>query len=189
MIGMDKIRGSVWKFGDNTDTDAIVPGRYLAAEMEEVIKHVFEAVRPEFAQEVKKGDIIVAGRNFGCGSSRENAPAALKELGIGCIVAESFGRIFFRNAIAVGLPVISCAGVSANFADQDPAEIRLAEAQIRNLSQGSTLAADSLSADMVAVIDKGGIIELLKEREEEKEEQTEQATEEQTGEQKKCKKN
>lgn len=102
-----KISGRVWKFKDNIDTDVIIPGKYLrTTDMSVFASHAMEGVDPGFAGKVKKGDIIVAGKNFGCGSSREQAPLALKHAGIACIVAESFARIFFRNAINVGLPII-----------------------------------------------------------------------------------
>lgn len=104
---MNKISGRVWKFGDNIDTDVIIPGKYLrTTDMSVFAAHVMEGIDPSFSQKVQTGDIIVAGRNFGCGSSREQAPLALKHAGIACIVAESFARIFFRNAVNVGLPII-----------------------------------------------------------------------------------
>jgi len=105
----DMSKGNVWKFGDDIDTDAIIPGRYLTInDPKELARHVFEGVRPEFARDVAEGDIIVAGKNFGCGSSREHAPLALKGAGIYCIITKSFARIFFRNAINIGLPVLEC---------------------------------------------------------------------------------
>jgi len=104
---ISKISGRVWKFGDNIDTDVIIPGKYLrTTDMSVFAAHVMEGIDPRFSKKVKESDIIVAGRNFGCGSSREQAPLALKHAGVACIVAESFARIFFRNAINVGLPII-----------------------------------------------------------------------------------
>lgn len=104
---LSKISGRVWKFKDNIDTDVIIPGKYLrTTDMSIFASHVMEGIDPVFPKKVKKGDIIVAGKNFGCGSSREQAPLALKHAGVACIVAESFARIFFRNAINVGLPII-----------------------------------------------------------------------------------
>src|SRR3990170_4632866 len=101
------ISGIVWKFGDNIDTDVIIPGKYLrTTDMSVFASHVMEGIDPQFSQKVQQGDVIVAGENFGCGSSREQAPLALKHAGIACIVAGSFARIFFRNAINVGLPII-----------------------------------------------------------------------------------
>ncbi|MBU4077469.1 MAG: 3-isopropylmalate dehydratase small subunit [Euryarchaeota archaeon] len=107
---ISKISGRVWKFKDNIDTDVIIPGKYLrTTDMSVFASHVMEGIDPEFPKKVKKGDIIVAGKNFGCGSSREQAPLALKHAGVACIVAQSFARIFFRNAINVGLPIIEAA--------------------------------------------------------------------------------
>ncbi len=107
---ISKISGRVWKFKDNIDTDVIIPGKYLrTTDMAVFASHVMEGIDPMFSLKVKKGDIIVAGKNFGCGSSREQAPLALKHAGVACIVAESFARIFFRNAINVGLPIIEAA--------------------------------------------------------------------------------
>jgi len=160
---MEAIEGKVWKFGDNIDTDLIVPGQYLDAPMEEVVKHVLVSVNPDFVKGVKKGDIIIAGKNFGCGSSRENAPAAIKELGIGCIVAESFARIFFRNAIAIGLPIISCAGVNDAFENGDVAHVKIPEASVENRTKKQSLEAENLSDEMIRILGKGGILELLKE--------------------------
>lgn len=160
---MDPFKGDVWKFGNNVDTDVIVPGQYLDAPISEIIPHVFESINPGFAPGVKHGDIIVAGKNFGCGSSRENAPAALKEMGIGCIIAESFARIFFRNAIAIGLPVISCRDVSSRFDNHDHASINLSEALIENVTKKTMTAGDPLSDEMLRIIEKGGILNLLKE--------------------------
>ncbi len=161
---MKPFEGRVWKFGDNIDTDLIVPGQYLDAPMEEVVKHVLVSVNPDFVKEVKKGDVIVAGKNFGCGSSRENAPAAIKELGISCIVAESFARIFFRNAVAIGLPIISCAGVHDAFENGDVARIGIPEASVENRTKKRALKAETLSDEMISILGRGGILELLKER-------------------------
>lgn len=159
---MDPFKGEVWKFGDNVDTDVIVPGQYLDAPIGEIIPHVFESINPRFAHEVKKGDIIVAGKNFGCGSSRENAPAALKEMGVGCIVAESFARIFFRNAVAIGLPVISCNDTPNRFEAHDHVSIDLPGALIENTTRKTVTAANPLSEEMLRIIEKGGILNLLK---------------------------
>jgi 3-isopropylmalate/(R)-2-methylmalate dehydratase small subunit len=107
------IQGKVWKFGDNVNTDVIYPGKYLAIfEPTEMAQHCFELVYPDFAKQVKPGDIVVAGRYFGCGSSREQAAACLKFAGISCVVAESFARIYYRNAINLGLPIVICPGIS-----------------------------------------------------------------------------
>ena len=103
------MKGNVWKFGDDVDTDAVIPGRYLVLNTpEELAHHIFEGVRPDFAGNVKKNDMIVAGNNFGCGSSREHAPIALKGTEISCVIAKSFARIFFRNAINIGVALLEC---------------------------------------------------------------------------------
>jgi 3-isopropylmalate/(R)-2-methylmalate dehydratase small subunit len=159
---MGPLQGRAWKFGDNVDTDAIVSGRYLDAPVEESSQHVFESIRPGFAAEVQEGDIIVAGANFGCGSSRENAPEALKALGISCVLAESFGRIFFRNAIAIGLPAMVCSGVFGRFEDGDTARVDIEKATVENVTGGSFFAAEPLSDEMLLILDSGGIMEVLK---------------------------
>ncbi|MDD5668057.1 MAG: 3-isopropylmalate dehydratase [Actinomycetota bacterium] len=159
---MELLKGRAWKFGDNMDTDAIVSGRFLDAPVEEAARHVFESIRPGFVDEVREGDVIVAGANFGCGSSRESAPEALKTLGIGCVVAESFGRIFFRNAIAIGLPAMVCAGVSERFNDGDTARVDVEKATVENLASGSSFAAEPLSGEMLLILESGGIMEVLK---------------------------
>jgi len=156
------MKGRVWKFGDNIDTDAITPGKYMSAPEPELRKHVLEVINPKFAREVKPGDFIVAGNNFGCGSSRESAPAALKTLGVAAIVAESFARIFFRNAIAIGLPALTCPGVSSLFADGDELELDLVSGKITNLTRGKTVYAQPLPEQMLEVLSQGGILPLLK---------------------------
>src|SRR5450756_756653 len=109
------ITGQVWKYGNNVDTDAIIPARYLNTTVEaELASHCMENLDPTFAKQVQPGNIIVAGTNFGCGSSREHAPLAIKACGIGCVIAESFARIFFRNAINIGLPILECPQVAQN---------------------------------------------------------------------------
>ena len=160
---MKKIQGRVWKFGDNINTDLISPGRYLAAPIDAVKEHVLESVRPHFAKEVRKGDILVAGKNFGCGSSRESAPRALKELGLAAVIAETFARIFFRNAVAIGLPVLPCPSVFKSFEEGDFLELDLEEARVRNLNRNITLQGNPLPQEMLEVLNKGGIPSLLKE--------------------------
>ncbi len=160
---MELIKGKVWKLGDNIDTDAIVSGQYLNADMEKIQKHVLESILPSFAVNVSDGDIIISGINFGCGSSRENAPAALKTLGIGCIVAESFGRIFFRNAIAIGLPLLTAPRIAAEFDPQDRAEVLINESKIINVNKNITIKADPLSPEILKILEIGGILNLLKE--------------------------
>lgn len=127
---IDRISGRVWKFGDNIDTDVIIPGKYLrTTDMSVFASHVMEGIDPQFSKKVQKGDIIVAGKNFGCGSSREQAPLALKHAGVACIVAESFARIFFRNAINVGLPIIEA---KVGCEEGDIIEIDLGRGLVKN---------------------------------------------------------
>lgn len=161
---MKEITGRAWLFEDNIDTDIIVPGQYLDAPLQEAAKHALENIRPDFATGVAPGDVVIAGKNFGCGSSRENAAGVLKELGLGAVIADSFGRIFFRNAIAIGLPVLTCRSINQYFADGDMVQVDLDRAVIRNLSNNNRLNGDPLSGEMIAILEKGGILELLKEK-------------------------
>jgi 3-isopropylmalate/(R)-2-methylmalate dehydratase small subunit len=161
---MEKIiRGRVWKFGDNIDTDQIALTVYSRLPMDEMKLHVLERIRPEFGKGAKAGDIIVAGANFGCGSSRETAPVAIKALGIGAVVAESFARIFFRNAIAIGLPAVTCPGIGGSFEDGDQLKLDIDKATVINVRSGVVLRAEALPAEMLEVLEKGGILALLKE--------------------------
>lgn len=147
--------GRVWKFGDNIDTDVIIPGKYLrTTDMSVFASHVMEGIDPSFSQKVKKGDIIVAGKNFGCGSSREQAPLALKHAGIACIVAESFARIFFRNAINVGLPIIEA---KIECKEGDIIEIDLGNGNVKNNEM--TYPATKLPDFLREILADGGLVE------------------------------
>jgi 3-isopropylmalate dehydratase small subunit len=159
---LNTIRGRVWKFGDHVDTDVITPGVYVDAPMEEMKKHVLEALNPRFPKEVKPGDILVAGKNFGCGSSRETAPDAIQALGVAAIIADSFARIFFRNAVAIGLPVLPCPGAHDQFQEGEEAELDLFQAKVTNLSSGAALAGQPLHPDILEIISQGGTLNLLK---------------------------
>lgn len=166
MINMtDKIKGKVWKFRDSIDTDVIIPGRYLRTfSLDELASHVMEAEDPEFSKKVQKGDIIVAGWNFGCGSSREQAPVALKHAGIHAIVAKSFARIFYRNAINVGLPVI-VADIAADKGDE--VLINLEKGVIKNLSTSKSVAIQPFHNFMLEILQDGGLVKhYLKEKKE-----------------------
>jgi methanogen homoaconitase small subunit len=148
----------IWLFGDNVDTDQIVPGRYapyMTSEAE-LGKYPFIEARPEFAREVRPGDIIVAGRNFGCGSSREYAPRALKVAGIAAIIAPSFARIFYRNALNLGIPLFE-ADLAGNVADGQQVELNLQDASL--LASGSTISLPQPSAFVREIWDEGGIVE------------------------------
>jgi 3-isopropylmalate/(R)-2-methylmalate dehydratase small subunit len=160
---MTLIKGKVWKFGDNVNTDVMAPGFAFTAPWEELRKVILH-IHPKFTQEAKPGDVIVAGKNWGCGSSREQAPANLKRLGIGCVVAESFGRIYFRNSVALAFPSIVCPRVAEAFDEGDELELELGSARVRNITKGNELKGEPLSKDMLAIIAKGGIIPALRER-------------------------
>ena len=154
------ISGIVWKFGDNIDTDVIIPGKYLrTTDMNVFASHVMEGIDPEFSQKVKKGDIIVAGKNFGCGSSREQAPLALKHAGIACIVAGSFARIFFRNAINVGLPIIEA---KIECEEGDSIEIDLGKGQVKN--KNTTYTGTKLPDFLREILSDGGLVEHRKKK-------------------------
>jgi 3-isopropylmalate/(R)-2-methylmalate dehydratase small subunit len=157
-------KGRVWKLGDNIDTDVITPGKYLILPIDELKKYVLEPIDPEFPRRVKPGDILVAGKNFGCGSSREQAPAALKALGVSVVIAESFARIFFRNAISLGLPVMICDGISEKVKEGEFLEVNLEIGEIRNLNTGQIIKTKILSKQMVEILKAGGIIPLLKKK-------------------------
>ncbi|RLG25469.1 3-isopropylmalate dehydratase [Methanosarcinales archaeon] len=155
--------GNVWKFGDDVDTDAVIPGRYLVInDPEGLAEHVFEGVRPEFARNVKVGDIIVAGSNFGCGSSREHAPLALKGAGIRCIVGGSFARIFFRNAINIGLPLLECADYD-RIDEGDEIEVDLSTGIITNETKNEQYQATPLPDFLQRIVECGGLIEYARE--------------------------
>jgi 3-isopropylmalate/(R)-2-methylmalate dehydratase small subunit len=157
------VKGRVWKFGDQVNTDYMAPGFTFQMEWEEARQHILH-IHDRFASEVRPGDVIVAGRNFGCGSSRENAPANLKRLGIGCVVAESFGRIFYRNCIAIALPAMACPGVAAAFEEGQQLEFDMAAARVTNLTTGVSLSGPPMSEDLVRIIEQGGILPLLRAR-------------------------
>jgi len=155
-----KIKGRVWKFGSNIDTDQIIPAVYLVTgDPKELGEHAFEKVRPEFTRKVKKGNIIVAGENFGCGSSREHAPRALIGAGISCIVARSFARIFYRNSINIGLPVVEC-DIKAK--DGDKLEIDFKRGIIRNINTKDEYEFPFLPDFLLNLINSGGLVGYVK---------------------------
>ena len=154
------IRGQVWKYGDNIDTDAIIPARHLNVwSDEELATHCMEDWDPTFVEKVKMGDIMVGGRNFGCGSSREHAPVAIRASGIACVVAETFARIFYRNAINIGLPILECPDAVAGTEAGQTLEIDLASGLIRNVDTGAQFQATPYPPFMLEIIDAGGLIE------------------------------
>ncbi|MFX0163562.1 MAG: 3-isopropylmalate dehydratase small subunit [Candidatus Hodarchaeota archaeon] len=156
------IRGKVWKFGNSIDTDIIIPTRYLVLPIEEAKEKAMEPIRPSFPKEFEKGGIIVAGKNFGCGSSREQAPAVLKALGVSAIVAKSFARIFFRNAINLGIPTIECKEAYDKVEEGEKIEIEPETGKIKQLKQGTILQGSKLPLFLLEIIKDGGLIPHLK---------------------------
>ncbi|MGB9936217.1 MAG: 3-isopropylmalate dehydratase small subunit [Methanobacterium sp.] len=157
------MKGKAWKFGDDIDTDLIVPGRYLVLRDEkDLAKHVMEGADPEFAKKVKPSDVMIGGRNFGCGSSREHAPIAIKGAGITAVVAESFARIFYRNSINVGLPLIEIKGISKHINEGDEIEIDMEKGILKNLTTNKEFKIKGLPPFMVEILDEGGLIPYLK---------------------------
>lgn len=153
------IKGRVFKYGDNVDTDVIIPARYLnISNKTELTSHCMEDIDKEFIQKVKLGDIMAAGRNFGCGSSREHAPLVIKLSGISCIIAESFARIFYRNAVNIGLPILECPEAARAMADGDDVEVELASGRIKNITKGTTYQAESFPEFMQDIMKAGGLI-------------------------------
>ncbi len=162
---MESVRGKAFKFGKNIDTDQIYPGRYLElVEPEDIAKHCMEGADPSFVTRMKKGDIIVAGKNFGCGSSREHAPITLISAGVGAVVAESFARIFFRNAINLALPLMVCPGIGDKVRDHDLIEVNVQEGCIHNLTSGERIQGELLSDYVLQILESGGIKPMLLER-------------------------
>ena len=150
----------VWKFGDDIDTDAIIPGRFLTINNpDELAKHAFEGTRNEFARKVQQGDVIVGGRNFGCGSSREHAPLAIKESGIAAVVAKSFARIFYRNAINIGLPIVEC---DCAIDEGDEIEIDFDNGKLINLTKDTTAEFPPFPEFLQKIIAAGGLLNSLK---------------------------
>jgi len=155
--------GKAHKFGDNIDTDAIIPARYLNThDPAELAKHVMEDADQHFASKMKVNDIIVAGENFGCGSSREHAPVAIKAAGISAVIAKSFARIFYRNAINIGLPILESKEAVNGIADGDEIEIELAIGEIRNVTTKKNYKAAAFPPFMQQIIKAGGLIEYVR---------------------------
>lgn len=159
------LKGRVHKYGANVDTDAIIPARYLnVSESAELAKHCMEDIDKDFVTEVKPGDIIMAATNFGCGSSREHAPLAIKAAGISCVIAGTFARIFFRNAINIGLPLLECEQVVNGTETGDTLEVDLSSGEIKNLTRGKVFAARPYPDFMAELISSGGLIEYTRNR-------------------------
>ena len=159
------LKGKVHKYGADVDTDAIIPARYLnVSEPLELARHCMEAIDIDFVKKVQPGDIIVATTNFGCGSSREHAPLAIKASGVSSIIARSFARIFFRNAINIGLPLLECAEAVDNTETGDTLEVDLASGRIKNMTNGKVFTAKPYPNFMAELISAGGLIEYTKKR-------------------------
>jgi 3-isopropylmalate/(R)-2-methylmalate dehydratase small subunit len=158
-----RIRGRVWKFGDDVDTDVMAPWNTISAPWEERRPSVLHT-RPGFVDQVNPGDLIVAGRNWGCGSSREHAPENLQLLGIGAVVAESFGRIYFRNCIAIAFPNLVCSGIAAASEEGDELEVDIASGRVQNLTRGTELQGEAYTRDMLEIVEAGGLMKVLEQR-------------------------
>ena len=159
------ITGKVIKFADNVDTDVILPGPYLVhTDPNELAKHAMEGLDPKFPQKAAEGVIVVGAKNFGCGSSREQAPIALKYSGVKCVLAESFARIFYRNAITIGLPVLVCAEISKKVKEGDTLTVNLQTGKIEDLTNGSILQATQLPEFIMEILEDEGLINHLKRR-------------------------
>ena len=159
-----KACGHVFKYGDNVDTDVIIPARYLnATQGEELAKHCMEDIDKEFVHKVQKGDIIVANKNFGCGSSREHAPLAIKCAGVSCVIAETFARIFYRNAINIGLPILECPEAAEEIAAGDEVRVDFNTGIIEDLTTGKQYQAQPFPPFIQNIIKKGGLLAALRE--------------------------
>lgn len=163
-MGM-KAKGSVLKYGDNVDTDVIIPARYLnSSDPEELASHCMEDIDREFVKKVQKGDIIVANKNFGCGSSREHAPIAIKAAGISCVIAETFARIFYRNAINIGLPIIECPEAAQEIEGGDVVEIDFDSGLITDVTKGVSWQGQAFPEFMQKIIRAEGLINYINQK-------------------------
>ena len=155
--------GRVWKFDDNVDTDVIIPARYLnVSDKKELARNCFADLRPEFSEGVHQGDYIIGGSNFGCGSSREHAPLAIKESGITAVIAKSFARIFYRNSFNIGLPLLECEEVADSMEDNDHMSLDLTTGEIVNRGNGKRFSAKPIPDFMRKIIQAGGLVEYIK---------------------------
>jgi len=159
------VQGRAWKLGDNVDTDQLVPGRYLSlTDPQELASHCLEDMIPRFHELARQGDIVVAGENFGCGSSREHAATALKALGISCLLASSYARIFFRNCINLGLPALTSSEAISGIQDGDEVRIDVAAGAIENLTRAFRCSAPPLSSFLIELIEAGGLTAYVRDR-------------------------
>jgi len=156
------MKGQAWKFGDNIDTDLIIPARYLnTSDPVELAQHAMEDADPDWIKKMKKEDFIVGGENFGCGSSREHAPIALKAAGVSAVIAKSFARIFYRNAINIGLPILESPEAGAEIKEGDEIEVNLSTGEIKDLTLNKSFKAQAFPEFMQKIIDAGGLIKYL----------------------------
>ena len=161
---MEKFTGKVWVLGDDIDTDIIIPTEYLALKtIDDMKQYGFSPLRPELAGQIQKGDIIVAGKNFGCGSSREHAPIAIKASGISCVIAETFARIFYRNAINIGLPIIECPAAAKEIEAGDTVEIDFVSGMIYDKTKGTEYQGQAFPEFMQKIIKAEGLINYINE--------------------------
>ena len=159
-----KANGSVFKYGDNVDTDVIIPARYLnSSDPKELATHCMEDIDKDFVKNVKEGDLIVAGWNFGCGSSREHAPLVIKTCGVSCVIAKSFARIFYRNAINIGLPILECEEAAEEISAGDEVSVNFDTGEINNKTKGKIYTAQPFPPFIQNIIKKGGLLASLKE--------------------------
>ena len=157
-----KAQGKVFKYGDNVDTDVIIPARYLnITNYAELAAHCMEDIDKDFIRNVKKGDIIVANKNFGCGSSREHAPIVIKEAGVSCVIAETFARIFYRNAINIGLPIIECKAAAEGIEAGDEVEVDFDSGVIYNRTKGTQFQGQAFPEFMQRIISAGGLVNYI----------------------------
>ena len=158
-------KGKVFKYGDNVDTDVIIPARYLnTSNAKELAAHCMEDIDTEFVKNVSEGDIMVAGWNFGCGSSREHAPLFIKTCGTGCVIAKSFARIFYRNAINIGLPILECEEACNEIEPGDQVEIDFDSGEIKDITKGKTFKAQPFPPFIQNIIKAGGLLKSIKEK-------------------------
>ncbi|MBR6380659.1 MAG: 3-isopropylmalate dehydratase small subunit [Lachnospiraceae bacterium] len=163
---MENAKGRVFQYGDNVDTDVIIPARYLnSSDPAELAKHCMEDIDKDFVNRVQPGDIIVAHKNFGCGSSREHAPISIKAAGVSCVIAETFARIFYRNAINIGLPIIECPEASKEIRDGDTVEIDFSTGVITDVTTGKTYQGQAFPAFMQKIIDSEGLVNFINQKE------------------------
>jgi len=160
-------KGFTHKYGDNVDTDVIIPARYLnIADKKELATHCMEDIDPDFVQKVRHGDIVVGGQNFGCGSSREHAPMVLLESGVSCVIAKTFARIFYRNAINIGLPILECPQASEKIQAGDEVAVDFDTGVITNLTRGESSTADPFPEIIKEIIQAGGLLASIKKKQE-----------------------